>query len=55
MVWDGVEIGDDVFVGPGVTFTNDVLSLVSVTMGHFAIVRCVVLVASGVGPPDQGN
>jgi UDP-2-acetamido-3-amino-2,3-dideoxy-glucuronate N-acetyltransferase len=23
MVWDGVEIGDDVFVGPGVSFTND--------------------------------
>jgi UDP-2-acetamido-3-amino-2,3-dideoxy-glucuronate N-acetyltransferase len=23
MVWDGVEIGDDVFVGPGTTFTND--------------------------------
>jgi acetyltransferase-like isoleucine patch superfamily enzyme len=23
MVWDGVEIGDEVFVGPGVCFTND--------------------------------
>lgn len=23
MVWEGVEIGDDVFVGPGATFTND--------------------------------
>jgi UDP-2-acetamido-3-amino-2,3-dideoxy-glucuronate N-acetyltransferase len=23
-VWDGVDIGDDVFVGPGVSFTNDV-------------------------------
>lgn len=23
MVWDGVRIGDDVFVGPGVIFTND--------------------------------
>lgn len=24
-VWDGVKIEDDVFVGPGVTFTNDLL------------------------------
>jgi UDP-2-acetamido-3-amino-2,3-dideoxy-glucuronate N-acetyltransferase len=23
LVWDGVRIGDDVFVGPGVVFTND--------------------------------
>jgi UDP-2-acetamido-3-amino-2,3-dideoxy-glucuronate N-acetyltransferase len=23
MIWNGVEIDDDVFVGPGVTFTND--------------------------------
>jgi acetyltransferase-like isoleucine patch superfamily enzyme len=23
MVWDGVEVGDEVFVGPGVCFTND--------------------------------
>jgi hypothetical protein len=27
MVWDGVEIGDDVFVGPGVGFTNDIWPL----------------------------
>ena len=25
MIWSGVEIDDDVFVGPGVTFTNDPL------------------------------
>src|SRR5271166_2262947 len=23
MVWDGVVVGDDAFIGPGVTFTND--------------------------------
>ena len=23
-MWDGIEIGDDVFVGPGVSFANDV-------------------------------
>ena len=23
LIWDGVEIGDEVFVGPRVTFTND--------------------------------
>jgi len=46
-VWDGVELGDDVFVGPNVTFTNDPFPRSKQYPEHFA--RTVVAPGASLG------
>jgi len=42
LIWDGVEIGDDVFIGPRVTFTNDLRPRIGFGVAAGEFVRTAV-------------
>jgi UDP-2-acetamido-3-amino-2,3-dideoxy-glucuronate N-acetyltransferase len=49
LIWDGVEIHDDVFLGPRVTFTNDLRPRIGFSLGADQFVPTVVSHGASLG------